>query len=991
MIDNFSSEPPMIDLTNENEFYIPKIDCNYYSPSDFKTTILNYTDKSFSMLSMNIRSCRTNFSEFVGFLSEIGHKFSIIVLVEIWLIKDCDYSFDITGYKCCSIYKSNIAGGIKIYYDNRLNIEILNQLTIVDDTMQVLTLNLKGLNFKYTICAVYKPPSSNPYIFNDMFFNFIVDNFPRNSKVILTGDFNLNLLNPLSLNYIEEFMSYMLSYGYFPMINRPAKINEENPITKYSLIDQIWVNFLDSQNFNSGIILYKLTDHFPIYYSFKNNSIKSCKSITYRLITENSTRSFLSHIERSNLNSILNIHDPNDAYQRLNQKLFECYDECFPVKTKRIKSNPINAPWITLTLKKCIKKKYTIYNLYKRGLIGKGQFLWYKNLLGWVVSKMRRLYQINKFINCEKNGRKLWSNINSLLHRKEKEQINQLTLENGQIVKGQNMAYYFNEYFTGIASILVNDLPTQINYDYLNSHIHFVPQSCFLAPTDENEIHNILKYIPNKGNQLHDIKPNLLNSIASEFCPVAAHVYNTCLIKGVYPDMPKIARTIPIYKSGDPEVPNNYRPISNLSTVNKVFEILTYNRLNDFIEKYGILSEMQYGFRKGKSTTLAILDLTNDFLDTFNKKSFTIALFLDLRKAFDTVDKYILIHKLSILGFRGVSNDFLDSYLSNRKQFVDLNGHTSGLLNVVLGLPQGSNLGPLLFNVFINDITYIIEGKKILFADDGVFYVTANTFEECIGKIIKLITELSEYLKNNRLIPNTEKTKLMLITPRPTDDLPDIYFNGTKLDWVSSIRYLGIILDNKLNFIQNSIEVHRRISSLHGVFYSLATQVPQKTLKTLFNALVFPVYSQNIIIWGGISENNLIKIKSKINGILRIILNVKYDENNIPVMHVNDMYKELNILKFDDNYKFHLVKFLHYSMYRNGSIFTKYFAPHLPDHSYNTRNRIINLPGIRLNIERNFTIFQCCKLLNELSDTLIEPQSNTMLRNRFREKCFLEY
>ena len=188
----------------------------------------------------------------------------------------------------------------------------------------------------------------------------------------------------------------------------------------------------------------------------------------------------------------------------------------------------------------------------------------------------------------------------------------------------------------------------------------------------------------------------------------------------------------------------------------------------NFMDQYNILSDLQYGFRKARNTTHAIFRLTSDFLKSFHDKSFTVALFLDLSKAFDTVDRDILTRKLSIYGFRGVVNSFLSSYLSSRKQYVNVGKYKSNIQDISYGVPQGSVLGPLLFNIFINDLVKVGKAKKILFADDSVFYITEKSLDLCLQKIKELILELSEWLKNNKLVANTNKTKLMRITPRPT-------------------------------------------------------------------------------------------------------------------------------------------------------------------------------------------------------------------------------
>ena len=185
--------------------------------------------------------------------------------METWLSESTDCAFDINGYKQVNVYRNNHGGGIKAFYDEMFNVEVCRDLTLVNDVMEVLTFFLIGANFKYIICSVYRSTVANPYIFNEMFFNLIIRKFSVSDKIIITGDFNLNLFNPLKLTFIDMYLNSMLAHGYFPVVTLPAKINEQNNITPFSLIDQIWVNFKIGSNHDSGVLIYSLTDHFPVY------------------------------------------------------------------------------------------------------------------------------------------------------------------------------------------------------------------------------------------------------------------------------------------------------------------------------------------------------------------------------------------------------------------------------------------------------------------------------------------------------------------------------------------------------------------------------------------------------------------------------------------------------------------------------------------------------------------------------------------------------
>ena len=670
--------------------------------------------------------------------------------------------------------------------------------------------------------------------------------------------------------------------------------------------------------------------------------------------------------------------------------MFKLYDQCFPVRVKKISKSLKCEPWVTPELKKCIDKKFKLYNQYKRGIISRSSFNVYKNLLRWVIKKMREKYYNDLFSDCRNDSKSTWKSINKLLHRNIKNNVKKLVDENGSVVTGRNLAQFFNNYFVNVAQTLVSNLPTSNDFSFLDNLTPTV-RSCFFIPTCRTEVFNVINSLKDKGNAIYDVKPNILLLVSNLVIPIIVHLYNLAIVKGIYPSMLKTARVVPVFKDGSLTDVSNYRPISNLLTLNKIFEILTENRLKSFIDDNNILSDQQFGFRKGRNTEHAIFNLMNDLVDTFRKKFYTIALFLDLKKAFNLVDRTILLHKLEYYGFRGVCRDFLYSYLNERKQFVDVESETSSYSDVKYGVPQGSVLGPMLFNLFINDLTLIEDAKIVLFADDAIIYITHNTFNDCITALNGVISYLFLWLNRNRLIPNLKKTKLMLITPRNHPVLPNIVFNDVILDWVYSIKYLGVFIDNSLTFNTHVNYVKNSLSKVRGAIYAISGLVPRSTLISIHFSLAYSVVSYNISIWGCTSQQNENKLSIELNKILRIILKVNFNENRIPQMPVNAMYKELQILQFKDIYKYSILKFLHYIMYDNFNIFNENFSDLLPTNVHNTRKGRINLSNVRTDVERNFLIFQICSLMREVPSYLLSPQSKVTLKRNFKNLTFANY
>ena len=381
--------PPDIDISEDGD--IPTVPCMYRTPTQFISDTKNYNSGFFSILNINIRSCRRNFTSLISFLSSLFCTFSLIVMTESWLTEDSDCGFDIDGYSQLNLYRSRHGGGLKVYYNSDFLVKVIDDCTFINVFMEILTFMLIGNNFKYIICAIYRPPSRDPIGFMESLFSNILDKLPMNSKIIVIGDLNLNLYNPLRLNYIEDFVNGMLEHSFFPVITKASKINDNdnndnnlNVVTPFSLLDQIWCNFKSGRDHISNIITLPITDHFPVAYTFNNNMTFNFKKIKYRIFNQLNLNSFVRSINELDFGEMLNLDGPNSYFNHFHTHLFRIYNNSFPIRKKRIKSNSINLPWITPELRRCIKKKYRLYNLYRRGIISKRDFNTFKNTLTWV-------------------------------------------------------------------------------------------------------------------------------------------------------------------------------------------------------------------------------------------------------------------------------------------------------------------------------------------------------------------------------------------------------------------------------------------------------------------------------------------------------------------------------------------------------------------------------------------------------------------------------
>jgi hypothetical protein len=285
------------------------------------------------------------------------------------------------------------------------------------------------------------------------------------------------------------------------------------------------------------------------------------------------------------------------------------------------------------------------------------------------------------------------------------------------------------------------------------------------------------------------------------------HVFNLSLEHGVFPSKLITAKVIPLHKGGDTALMSNYRPISLISPFAKLLERLMHTRLTSFFNRYNVLYDYQFGFRKGHNTTLAIIDIVNMIETELSSKKYVLGLFLDLKKAFDTVDINILLYKLNHYGIRGHVLSWFKSYLLNRKQFTHVNGISSSYLETKCGVPQGSVLGPLLFLIYINDICFSTNlGRISLFADDTNVFIVASDITTLFNLANLIADDIFKWTVSNKLSINLEKTNYMLFKPNKFTDSSIVNLNLSccindyKLTRVKFVKYLGIWLDDNLNW-----------------------------------------------------------------------------------------------------------------------------------------------------------------------------------------------
>ena len=399
-------------------------------------------------------------------------------------------------------------------------------------------------------------------------------------------------------------------------------------------------------------------------------------------------------------------------------------------------------------------------------------------------------------------------------------------------------------------------------------------------------------------------------------------MFNLSILNGVVPSQLKIAKVIPIYKTGQKTNIDNYRPISLLSSFSKILEKIVASRLTIFLNNSNLLSKWQFGFRADHSTIHPMVHLMNYVAESSNKKKHSLAIFCDLKKAFDTCNHEILFEKLKKYGINNVELNWFQSYLTDRKQYVSIHGFNSSLLNVTLGVPQGSILGPLLFLLYINDLPLASEFITLLFADDTTLLASHEDFEQLSMFANNQFRIICEFFRINKMVLHPDKTKFILFEKsNPTQNIK-IFINNnnenenkpllineieriSENDQVPAIKFLGVYFDPCLNFKFHLSTLRKKLSKALYSLRLVKNTLSEKSLLLIYNSIFHCHLLYAIQIWSCTSPgfiNNIFKMQK---AAVRIINGSKYNSHTEPI------FKKLNILPLPDLIHFTKLQFMH--------------------------------------------------------------------------------
>ena len=547
----------------------------------------------------------------------------------------------------------------------------------------------------------------------------------------------------------------------------------------------------------------------------------------------------------------------------------------------------------------------------------------YKKLRNEIVAMVRRAQksyindQIKESVGDMKKHWKIIKQVTGKTNNKEDVTTN-FYYEGRWIENEQENADKFNEYLANIGKQTNQSVgaSTHNAQYYLSKHSAANQESLLLSDISNLDVIEACKRFSHKTSKdPSGFQQNILLNDSDIMAPCLAHLANSSFKTGIFPENGKVARVIPVYKNkGTKHNYGNYRPISLLPIISKIIERLIYNKVFDFLVRYDILFESQYGFRTGHNTTHAALDFVGSIEKALEKGEHVIGIFCDLSKAFDTLNHEILLSKLEHYGIRDTALSWFRSYLANRRQFVDWNGFKSDSLPLETGVPQGSILGPLLFLLYINDLPAAVSLKSVMFADDTNLLISSDNFSYLIQTLNEELGKINDYFKANQLKLNAQKTKMVYFCKKKSSTAIDeaiVKLDGTKLEFEESASFLGLQIDSHLNWDKHCTKVANTISRNNSMINRVKKLLPPATLKLLYYSFIQPHLQYGLTVWGGCSNQNKKRVISIQKRSIRTVCKAYFNSHTEPRM------KKLGILKLEDLYKQQCIVNVHDCVHEN--------------------------------------------------------------------------
>lgn len=843
--------------------------------------------------------------------------------------KDC---FNLSGYTRVAEYcrKDHIRGGSVIFVRSTFAIES-SRISYLELLCEEFNFECCGVSYGRTcIVCIYRSVSGDLEIYENRFtqmLSLVLVNF---DNVFICGDLNIDECSPDAAQ-TRSFFSILENFSLRSLISSYTRIFTDcNNRTSRSSVDYVICGSDRPQivkvlNFHAGF-----SDHNVQIVTFKDETtlphLHTFRRVFCRSYSDFGFAEFDFLLRRNLMAS--RQHRLDDDFDSFYGDFLWCFNAAFPKRLRNIRCCPAiesaifpenlgqkileleHATWLASNLP-CLPTRNN------------------RDLLKFEVDNMILSYRqgvFNDMIDASKNKTKtVWRIIDSARNKCVSREGFILYEGDREISDAKILCDFFGRYFSSVAQgLVVGRFPPASLSVECSTTSKNISNSMFFHPVTPEEVERIIASLPSRSSAgWDDIPARVVKQSAPYICDILADSINYSVSNGSFPDKLKMGLTIPIFKKGDRGLVDNYRPITMLSVFSKIFEKAVYTRLVNFIEDHSLFTECQHGFRPRRSTTTAICSIVQSISERLDNGHYVAMISFDLRKAFDCVDPLFLSRKLYRLGIRGKLNDWLISFLRNRRFGVRVEDSISREFDIVFGVPQGSSLGPLLFLLFINDLPeYILDGEVYLYADDTSVVISDPSPKILKEKCDAVLDQFSKWCDNNHLIINNDKTVCIEFhNPYREPCQPRLVFGGSVLRLSDQVTLLGCTFDKNLRWTSEIDNVCARLNRCYYTLCHLKRHVGQRCAVTFYHSNIASVLRYSLLVWGRTAGSHRAFVLQK--RIVRALFGLD------PQTSCRECFRSRGILTLPSMYVYHLMIYIHDMRFR---------IPRLCDHhSYNTR------------------------------------------------------
>lgn len=774
----------------------------------------------------------------------------------------------------CDAENRNTGGAI-VYVRDGIKYELIMKNKIESNCWSV-AIEVNDKIYKGVIIVVYHSPSASDAEFI-RYIEEITEELTIRGECLVIGDFNIDVTG--NSFYKKQLISGMLSLGMKQYVNKPTRITQDSR----TIIDLVFGNMSVQLQVEHEP---KITDHAWIKVELgKSNTESKQKEYKSRNYSKIDDKEFTAVLKNS-------VRQWTDGDLNWKAKIFVdsivgTLDIVAPKKATKIPSVWEGKKWYSDEVRRAAGRRDNAYReaIYAGTDDNWEQFKVERNAVVKLIRKKKKEYYENR-IDCNKNDpTKMWKTLKELIRgestgTKEIGNINFEILDD--TIQG-NMADKFNMFYVESINNIVNSIDSGatgspgrrrilIGDDLGNERRieHF-------ENIEIEELGKVVNGLPKKKGTEEGISTEIIKLTFSAIGQEFVDVINESLREGCCPNNWKTSTIIPIPKIEKAKNAKDFRPINMLPLYEKVLELVVKSQIEKYLEINEIITEHQSGFRKQYSCETAIQTVIDEWKLNISEGKLVGVIFMDLKRAFETVDRDLLIEKMFQYGIRGKVLEWFRSYLNNRTQQVLFNEEFSEIIATKYGVPQGSVLGPLLFIIYINDIVDICpeDCAVKMFADDTLIYVTGDSSDEVERKMNEALSIVEGWMNRNKLVMNAEKTKFMIVRSVRKELRGNIVLkcmDGTELERVEVMKYLGVMIDDKIRFKDHCEYILKKIGKKTSFLNRIGQYISAYTRCVVYKAIIAPHFEYCATLLVGMGETELNKLQIAQNRAMRVIL-----------------------------------------------------------------------------------------------------------------------